>query len=437
MVRHLSARLPLAMLLFALTLPEANGGRFQRYPDSPDGEAASAQPARASEGVDTEASRNRLAENLADEQQADANDVPPGLLGWPLHGGDEVRAEYIYTSDLFCQTRGGLRTRDGLRYLGLLDVAVTADLEQLELGPGGTIFLLGEFSHGEGLTERFIGDIQYLDNIDAGYDLHQMSEFWWEMSLIGDSLTARFGKQDANAMFGFLDLGGDFVNSSFGMPPNIPMPAWPNQAMGAVVMLSPVESVDLACGLFDGAADGGGWGFSGTGITFTIGEASWSWSLFGEFPGDVQVGGWYHSAGYEHLRTGRFHPGHYGFYAGGEQMLVREEITDPTNDQGLGIFAQYSWAPAEYSEISRYFGAGLVYKGLLRGRDEDIAGLGVAVVDISDFLEVDDSEVAIEAFYKWIVSPCIAIQPDLQYIQNPSGELPDALAVGLRCEWLL
>ncbi len=386
-MRQASRWLVLGLLMSCMVISAAQAGRFKRYPDEAPEQPAPAAPvpvaapvpspqtpARA--GVNIDASRNRLAEDLA-ESPSDA-DLPPGLLGGPLHGTDGLRLEYIYTSDLFCQTRGGKRTRDAIRYLGLFDLACTTDLEQLGSLPGGTIFLLGEFSHGEGLSERFVGDYQFIDNIDAGYDLSQMSEFWWEYAFADAALTVRLGKQDANALFGFLDLGGDFLNSSFGMLPNIPMPAWPAQAMGAVVLLQLPAATESSVGFFDGAAAGSGWGVSGTGVSFTIAQCRRDWSLFDEFPGDAQIGGWYHSLTYDHLGGGSPRQGNYGFYVGAEQLIVREDVTDADNDQGWGLFAQYSWAPADRNAITQYLGGGCVYKGLLPGRDADVAGLGVA-----------------------------------------------------------
>ena len=75
-----------------------------------------------------------------------------------------------------------------------------------------------------------MGDYQMVDNIDAGEEFTQVTEFWWEREFIDGLVTVRLGKQDANAEFSVVDLGGDFINSSFGIVPNVPMPAWPDPA---------------------------------------------------------------------------------------------------------------------------------------------------------------------------------------------------------------
>ncbi|MCX7399507.1 MAG: hypothetical protein NT138_17715 [Planctomycetales bacterium] len=48
----------------------------------------------------------------------------------------------------------------------------------------------------------------------------------------------KLGKQDAKADFAFVDLGGDFINSSFGLIPTVPLATWPNPGMGAAVFLN-------------------------------------------------------------------------------------------------------------------------------------------------------------------------------------------------------
>lgn len=52
----------------------------------------------------------------------------------------------------------------------------------------------------------------------------------------------------------------------------------------------------LQAGVWDGAPDGGNWGFSGAGVTFSMCEFEAEWGLFGDrLPGDYHLGMWYHS----------------------------------------------------------------------------------------------------------------------------------------------
>ena len=317
--------------------------------------------------------------------------------------------------------------------MGLFNLAITGDLDELGLFPGGTVFVLAEDSHGRGLTDRFVGDRQVLSNIDEG-PFTQVTEYWWQRKLVEEFITVRLGKQDANAEFAVVDLGGDFVHSSFGQPYNIPMPAWPDAAMGVLTLFEFSETFALKAGVFDGGADGSTWGFSGTGEVFSIGEFEAVWRLAdGRLPGDFHAGIWYHSGRWDHVtRPGTALAGNYGVYLGMEQLLFRKSGDDDETG-GLGVFAQYSWAPAGRNDVPHYVGGGLVYKGLFRNRDDDTTGVGVAHAIFTPHLGTNP-ETAIELFHKFQFSEFIVLQPDLQYIVSPGGTERDAFVFGLRHE---
>jgi porin len=431
---------------FALSLAgPAEAKRFKRYPgdvekeqqetprepaqkrDTPSGpEAKQAEPGEGADKKEDE-------EEPGDE---DSEDEPAGgLFGTFLHGRGPWRAEYIYTGETFTNMRGGIRTRDATKYLGLFDLAVTGKLDEMGLFPGGTVFLLAEDSHGRGLTEQFVGDQQVLSNIDPGRPFTQVSEYWWERKLLDGFITLRLGKQDANAEFACVDLGGDFVNSSFGLHHNIPMPAWPNPSMGAVTLFRVSEPLAFKAGVFDGAADGRTWGFSGTGVTFSIFECEATWSLGGgRLPGDFHVGMWYQSGPWDDLaRPGVTRSGNHGVYLGLDQLIVKESCEEE-DDQGLGLFAQYAWASEDRSDVPNYVGAGLVYKGLVPNRDDDVTGIGMASAIFSPYLADRTPETAIELFHKVQWSKFIVVEPDLQYIVSPGGTERDAFVFGLRYE---
>lgn len=391
-------------------------------PSAPVGEAPAAE-ADADAAEETEE---------AEEAEEAEEETASGLFGPFLHGGNGIVAQYLYTGDVFSNLRGGINTNRATRYLGLVDVAITADLDRLGLPPGGTFFILGEDFHGQSPTEEDIGDYQCVSSIDAPRRT-QVSEYWWQQTFLDGELTLRLGKQDANAEFGVVDLAGDFINSSFGMVPLIPMPTYPDPSAAVAAFYTPCDWLALKTGVWDGAPDGRNWGFSGTGSTFSIAEAELLWSLLEErLPGGFHVGGWYHSGDVDDLSGNGSFDGNYGIYLGGEQMIFKESW-DPEKDEGLGVFGQFGWSPEDRNEGRCYYGAGLVYKGLVPCRDDDITGIGIASVAFSDWLDLDN-ETAVELFHRVQVSEYFSVQPDLQYIARPSGVERDALAVGMRFE---
>ncbi|MDX6766368.1 MAG: carbohydrate porin [Candidatus Methylacidiphilales bacterium] len=96
-------------------------------------------------------------------------------------------------------------------------------------------------------------------------------------------------------------------------------------------------------------------------------------------------------------------------------------------------------------------GGGLVYTGLIPGRDADAAAIGVLNTNHSGSFQTantdsngqfhDGNEFVVEVCYVCQATPWWKVQPDIQYIVNPSGGIPrdqdgrfagDALVVGIR-----
>lgn len=368
-----------------------------------------------------------------------AGGAEPGFLGHipaiDLEHLPAIQTECIYTGEVFTNMRGGLNTNRATEYRGNVDLLVTADLDAMGFLPGGTLFLYGQNGHGRGLTERHVGDYQVLSNIDA-HDFMQMSEYWWERSLLEGFLRVRLGKRDCNEDFAYEELAGDFINSSFGLRPTIPMPTFPNPSMGVSALFRITDALSFNAGVWDGVPDGRNWGFSGTAVTFSIYELRLEYDLAPGFPGESHVAAWYHSDRWDDLapESAEVFRGNHGIHFSVEQMLIRECCHDPENGQGLGGFVQTSWAPEDRNAAHQYLGVGLVYTGLIRCRDDDVLGAGVAHLQFSGLLPDRDSETAIELFYKVRLSERAMLQPDLQYIASPNGNGRDAFVFGLRFE---
>jgi porin len=348
-----------------------------------------------------------------------------------------ISLELIYTGETFGNFRGGLDTNNAYKYQGLMDVVVTADLEKLGIGQG-VFFMNAQQMHGEGLSENYVGDFQVLSNIDAP-SLTQVSEWWWEGSVLSDRFRVKLGRQDANADFNVVDVGGDFISSSFGFSPTIPLPTFPLPTIGASFFYDVSEDLMLKFGVFDGGFDLNEFGLSEEEELFLISEFKEKFELGGK-PGDVHAGCWYHTGQFENLaNSGKLTDplvknNSYGFYAGLDQMIYQERPEDDDSDEGLAIFFQYGWAPGDRWEAQQYYGTGAVYKGLIGGRQDDLLGVGLAHVEFSRFLADVGTETYIELFYKMQINDRLILQPDLQFIQNPSGVEKNAIAGGLRFE---
>jgi len=304
-------------------------------------------------------------------------------------------------------------------------------LDKTQLPLPGKVFLLAQNTHGRGLTEEFIGDAQVISNIDSGDNIMQVSEYWWEIEL-SDNVAVRLGKQDVNTEFLSITLAADFIQSSFGISPSATAPTYPDPSVAGLLLVQLKEDLNLKVGVWDALADGGSWGFSGNEVVILFGALDYTYALGdGRFAGAWEIGAAYFSGGDV---SGGTLPSAHGYYVQLEQLIYRENVCDDADAQGLGIFVSYFQAfssgviPA--AAIGDDFLAGIVYRGLIPGRDEDVVGAGVAWAEL--FQGGTDQETVVEIFYKARITPWLSLQPDLQYIASPSGIHRDALTAGLR-----
>lgn len=364
------------------------------------------------------------------QRQADEESEHIGLLGERLHGRGPVRFEYIYIGEVMTNARGGRSTRNATQYLGLFNLGTDVQLEKLPLRLPGRFFLLFQHTHGQGITDNYVGDIQYVSSIDPSTNINQVSEYWWECNLLDGRVSVRLGKQDSNGEFHLIEQAAEFLHSSHGMPLSLPGPTYPHNSAGAVVLWRWDEHWTAKGGVWDGLPDGRNWGFSGTGAVFAAAEIERKYSLFdGQLDGEFDVGYAFLSQvdGDEEPLVGECH----SFYLDWGQMILRENPGDKADDQGLFAFLRYGSAwPRESVVIKDFVGAGVLYKGLLPRRMDDRLGLGVNYARHN--LGGTGTETALELFYKAHLTKWSTLQPDFQYVFSPSGIYRDALVVGLR-----
>ena len=120
-------------------------------------------------------------------------------------------------------------------------------------------------------------------------------------------------------------------------------------------------------------------------------------------------------------------------------MLVEQKVASWGADAagGVVLFGQSSWAPDDRNDIDIYLGGGVLLRGLDFAADSDELGLGLARAQISDDqMALDGSEMVIEAFYRFSPLGNVALQLDVQFIQDTGADpaADDALVAGIRVE---
>lgn len=261
-------------------------------------------------------------------------------------------------------------------------------------------------------------------------------------------------------------------------------PSYPEATPGARLLFKPLEKLTLLAAVFNGDPAGPGLGSpvyrDPFGVAFRLrdpplfmaeigyahGEDSaaeieqplqegtgariWAEPGSGPLPGRIKVGAWAHAGAFSDQRldangapqaySGAFpmrHRGDYGAYAVVDQRLWRFAAC---KNCGLNIFARAMFAPSDRNPLDLYFDGGLTIKGAFASRPEDTAGLALAFTRVSPNAVAYDRdanfytgtrapirrfEATLEATYQWALQEKWSIQPDIQYIWNPGGHVPN------------
>ncbi|MDT0633514.1 carbohydrate porin [Spectribacter hydrogenooxidans] len=319
----------------------------------------------------------------------------------------------------------------------LLTAGFEIDSRTLFDQPGGRLHVSAMHQTGDNGT-RLVGDFQGFSNIDAA-GFTAITEAWYQHHLLDGRLRLKFGKVDANSEFAYVEHGGGFLQSSPGFSPTIlGFPSYPDPATSVNLFYHGKSGAYAGVGVYDGATQAGvATGTRGPSTFFGTPDGLFSVVETGVHhrvtgrPGRVGIGAWRHGGDFDRFGGGR-QSSTQGIYLVLDQSLV----TGPAGRTRLGLFAQYGYADADVSPVQHHAGAGLQWYGPLTDRPDDSAGLMASFVQFSKAPGAgftDRGELAVECFYRWQAADWLALQPDLQFIDNPGGRgRPDALIMTLR-----
>jgi len=339
--------------------------------------------------------------------------------------------EAALTSDFASDMFGGIN--QGSAYLGNIDLTITFDTDKANWWKGGTFFVYGLNNHGKSLSS-LVGDLQVSDNIEAEANT-RLYQFWYQQQLGNVSII--IGQHDLNSEFAVTEYGTTFLNSSFGIQPdissNVPVSIFPLASFGSILKWNISPNFTFLAAAYDG--DPGDeesnpnsltWNLNSTEGAMTIYELQYTVSKDSITTGTYKIGVWHHTA---NTLTYAANPIEYnnnqGIYFIADQKIFSEA---KDNNQGLGLFVQLGISPKDCNIIKSYAGVGLVYNGLVPSRDDDQVGIALGQATLNyDFQNVDmqlypyKHEDVIEFTYQAIIGPHFYVQPDFQYIINPSG----------------
>ena len=343
-----------------------------------------------------------------------------------------LEIELVYTGEVVSIQSGGANPTDGI-YLDNTNLTLTLDTSKAGWWNNGTFFVYILSNRGEDPT-GYVGDAQGTSNIEAS-DYTRLYEFWYEHSFSDGKLGVLFGLHDLNSEFYTSDYAGLFYNGSFGIGADVSANAqaslFPAAAAGLRIKWDVIDKLTLMAAAYDGTpeseqenpngffarVDGSNEGY------MYIFEADYFVNPEGNesgFPqGTYKLGAWQNSGDFpEHLNPANT-KSKSGFY-----LVIDQTLYSLEGGQGLDLFVQYGIADKKVNDIDTYLGAGFNYTGLIPGRDSDVFGVAIANAHFSkDLMGVSDAEEKVtEITYHMQIFPWLAIQPDMQIIQNRGGD---------------
>ncbi len=284
------------------------------------------------------------------------------------------------------------------------------------------------------------GDFQVASNIEAG-DHSYIQEFWYSQTVRSVEITA--GLQDLNSEFVSSEHSSVYLNSSFGIIPtistNLAAPIFSLTNLGLTVKWHSTPKTTWISAIYDGNPigfeDGNPYNIkwklnSGDG-SMLISEFQFS-SGIRHLDGTYKLGIYFENnppfTQNQEILEDSFYKNDYGFYFTGDQILWKNS----DNSRRLAMFVQVSMTTEKSNLIPFYFGTGINRYGILNKHQEDALGVAVAHASLAG---IGSGETTFELTYHVPLTVNVYMQPDFQFIVNPSGtggKLPDSFVAIFR-----
>ena len=366
-----------------------------------------------------------------------------------------------WVSDVQGNPIGGIQ--QALREFDNLAVEVDIDLQKL-MGAPGTKFHAGlSLRSGTSLTNIDIGNTFNVAQVCCGAT-YRLVDVYLEQPFFNDRLNVRLGRLSAGDEFMTSPLYWLFVSAGINGNPasifeNAPgMSSYPVATWGARVRVQPAESVYAMVGVFNGDPtlgdnDKHGVDWTMRGPVFAIAEVGYLLNQAqgaSGLPGNYKLGAYYNGGPFSRFLGGAAGgpalvvQGNAGFYILADQMIYRGSGANP---QSVTPFVSIVVAPnVAINTMPIFVDGGLVYRGLIPGRANDVAGFAIIYGSFSSDLRqserldrragvaaaIQDYELVFEWTYNIQITRWLVVQPDVQYIVRPGGSsaIPNALVVG-------
>ncbi len=357
-----------------------------------------------------------------------------------------------YTAQVMGNPSGG-RSR-GFTYSGTLQAGIFWDIDKLLRLPGLSFNLGGAWSTGRNLSGDHIGNIFTVQSAYTapgdGTNSLTLGELYLQQQLFNNSLTIAAGRLAPQSTFATMPALNQYINGGINAAPgnlgvNDPSftsyPAGVEWGVQAIYNFAP--TFQLAAAVFNtnqNAAAGarGGLDFNireGNRGALSVAQINYLHNhAAGDegLPGQYSFGAFYDSNKFTSLKdSNATKRGNYSVYGMFQQMVYRDG--EPGSQKGLTAWGEVAFAPkASVNSMPYFVGAGLIYHGLVPGRDTDVTSAGIFYGKLSRYIPRATSETIIEANYQISLTSWLSLTPDLQYVIRPSGSsaIGSALVLG-------
>lgn len=360
--------------------------------------------------------------------------------------------ELNYKADLFSNFLGGIQR--GSEYLDNFDIILSADLEK-SINWSNTSLLIHFLGNGGGSPCELVGASQGISNIEA-VPTWKLYQFLLEKKFFNESLSLALGLYDLNSEFDVRETSGIFINPSHGIGDELAKSGlngpsiFPTTSVGLRIKYESLTGRYLQVVALD-AVPGNPENPYGTHISWNKQEGLLLVSEIGlqnteneTLNSKVAIGSWVYSkktiTSPSLISDVMQLQNNYGFYFTAERVLYKN-----VENAGLGLkgFVRLGYANTNINPVDFYIGTGLNFSGLLKADDKFGIAMAFAhnsssyrkIAKLNDEI-IKEYEINFEATYLLKLTPWLTIQPDIQYIVNPSycTKSGSAFVVGSRFE---
>lgn len=376
-----------------------------------------------------------------------------------------MRVLGVYTSLPWYNFRGGVD--QGFVYMDNLDISATYQLGNILDWKDNFIFYLYSIGNHGQKASKLMGDFQIASNIESPKSW-KIFEAWAQKNFLNGQLSLLAGMYDLNSEFDVLIPATSFINSSFGIGGEFAQSGlngpsiFPYSSLAIRVSGVLSERIQLKAAVLDGVS-GNPSRPNANPINLMISDGvliASELSVFSENSGmqskknnerkdisrrikvgrikpennfnKINVGIWSYTSEFELINDSlRKEKGNLGAYLGFQRYINFKA----TSVSYISIFGRAGLANGNFNQLNSSFSGGLTIYEIF---GNDLIGLAFSKVSNGKkFLEINSnlkrSETAFEFTYSYFINNFMTIQPDLQFILNPSmrNDLENAFAFSL------